>query len=168
MHVGGDVSLITPQLVLKENYQFEDMTLEKGRLLIPLRSKCNEKVQGFIPCGGGGGGGADPDTDQLPAWCREYGLDDVIRVESNQLQFKQGQGVMSTLSNHDWTSIPTGKVADGDFIYVRGIYLEVKAFATDFNSVMYTKNVQKNINKQKFSIGKMLKDESLILILLAV
>ena len=101
-----------------------------------------------------------PDPDQLPAWCREYRLDDLIRVESNQLQFKQGQGVMSTLSYHDWTSIPTGQVADGDFIYVRGIYLEVKAFATDFNSVMYnvvgfTKNVHKNINKQKFSIGKM-------------
>ena len=42
MHVGGDVSLITPLLVLKENLELEDMTLEKG----------NEKVQVFIPCGG--------------------------------------------------------------------------------------------------------------------
>ena len=98
--------------------------------MIPLRSKGNnEKVKVFIPCGG-----PDPDTDQLPAWCREYRLDKLITVESNQLQFKQGQGVMSTLSNHDWTSIPTGQVADGDFIiYVRRIYLMVKAFATDFN-----------------------------------
>ena len=38
------MSLISPWLVLKENLELEDMTLEKGRLLIPLRSKCNEKV----------------------------------------------------------------------------------------------------------------------------
>lgn len=129
IHSGGDVSLITSWLVLKERFNVKgDLFFEGGRLVIPLKVN-GDTVSVFIPCGG-----PDPETDQLPSWCRKYSLDDIIPVKAQQLQYRQGEGLLSAVSKQDWTSIQKGQVNEGDYVNCRGEYLVVKGVGIDFNS----------------------------------
>lgn len=88
-HHGGDISIITSWLILKLplelNAGTEGCILQPGRLLIPLKENENSTTV-FIPCGG-----PDPDTDEIPSWCKLYDISDIINVKAHQLQYRQAE-----------------------------------------------------------------------------
>ena len=166
-HHGGDVCLISSWLVLVSpvdviNNNGEVSIIHPGRLLLPLKDQ-GDVITVFIPCGG-----PDPETDQIPSWCKEYTINDLINVKPEQLHYKQGDGVLSAVANQNYTIIKKDQVNEGDFILIRGQYLKVYAVSTDFNSdarnvVRFTCDMKGNVNKQKFSIASFPKLHGMIM-----
>ena len=72
---GGDVTVVTPWLILTSPVITENETFDIGRLLIPLEIN-KDFVKVFIPCAG-----PDPETDETPLWCKSYTLNDIIPLK---------------------------------------------------------------------------------------
>ena len=149
IHAGGDVTIIAPWMVTTENIVVsETTTFEPGRLVIPVK-EIEDKLQVFIPCGG-----PDPDTDNLPTWCRSYNIsNELISILPEHLKYSRGVGVLTGIAKQDWTVIKRDQVDEGDFIHVRGQYLEVMSVGIDFNtdfrnSIRFTKNLLNNVKTE--------------------
>jgi len=160
VHNSGDISLVTPWFVLNKDQSFDDHIFKRGHLVIPIKSN-DEGIECFIPCAG-----LDPDTDIIPSWCSEKGhnIQELVPdISPNQLLpiRKHGEGTLTGYKSTFFASIKSGQVDIGDLIYCRGQTLEVFAISDDAfypegsrNSLRFTKDLTKNINRQKFDIIK--------------
>ena len=159
VHSYGDLTLITPWFyVSNSSNETNNDFLQKNTLILPL-NKTDGLYKCFIPCGG-----LDPTTDNIPPWCQSYNIKDIIPYINPMDLYsirKPGIGKMSAVSKTDYTSIPSHQVDEGDLILCRGQWMEVYAFGDDatyhpgvHDIVRFTKDFNKNINKQKYEIIK--------------
>ena len=80
------------------------------------------------------GGDVSLITDRLPAWCKDYKINDIISIKPEQLRYKLGNGLMSAIAKQNYTVILKNQVEENDYLQVRGQYLQVYATSVDFNS----------------------------------
>ena len=158
IHSSGDVSLVTPWYVINREVNLHGNDFVKGALVIPIEQK-NEMCKCFIPCAG-----LDPDTDQMPEWCESYNIRQLV-PDLNAMELypirRPGIGKLIALRGTSYGTIVSGQIEEGDIFYSRGQWLEVYAFGDDafykegtHDSIRFTRDVSKNINKQKFEIMK--------------
>ena len=143
----------TPSSTDEENVEDETIstsTIHPGRLLIPL--KVNESsVKVFVPCGG-----PDPGTDRLPAWCKEYKINDVISIKPEQLRYKPGVSLMSAIAKQNYAVIMKNQVEEKRLYICKYMANTCKFMRPQSISILMLdlkfKNLKNNINKQKFSV----------------
>ena len=127
-------------------------------MAIPIKTN-EERIECFLPCAG-----LDPDTDLIPSWCSVKGHDIrelVPDISPSQLLplRKHGEGTLTGYKSTFFASIKSGQVEIGDLVYCRGQTMEVFAVSDDAfypegsrNSLRFTNDLTKNINRQKFDI----------------
>ena len=179
-HSSNDITAIVPWLYLNNEFKFSYNTtadgantsinkeayFSQGRLIIPLSFNAGSNTyKVFIPCGG-----PDPLTDQLPDYVESYHLDEIFPVVPEQLRLNKAVGTISLITGQDWAVIQRDQVCEGDYVFVRGVYLKLRGVGTSFtsdekNSLRFTTDAMKNVNKQGFSIAKMPKVQGRIVVI---